>query len=348
MKKNYLLFMIVSLPALVASTVLEAQDNTRAIRVTPAKEHYIFKLNDDVTRTHVYYETRFGIELAGDLYVPKNLDQSKKYPAIVVGPPFGGVKEQGPGVYANELARRGFVVLTYDPAYHGYSGGKPRYTTSTMLYAEDFSAGVDYLGTLNYVDRDKIAVIGICGSGGYSIAASSMDARIKAVIPVVMYDISGMSGMKGEMRNNMLQGAAQQRWAYVDAGEPSVNYSYPDAPLDVVPDNIQGTNREWWTFYATSRGWHPNARANSNSVSQGDMMTFPGTHHIDDITPRPILFITGDIAHSRGMSEDAYNRAAEPKELYVTQGNVMHIDLYDDVKKIPFDKIELFLKENLK
>lgn len=344
MKKLFSLMM-----ALLAFTAVYAQtDATRATRVTPAEEHYIFQLNPEVERTHVYYETRFGIELAGDLYVPKNLNQSQKYPAVVIGPPFGGVKEQGPGVYANELAKRGFVVLTYDPAYHGYSGGSPRYTTSVMLYAEDFSAGVDFLGTLNYVDREKIGVIGICGSGGYSIAAASMDLRIKAVVTSAMYDIAGMSGMKGEMRNRMLGGAAQQRWAYVDAGEPTVQYAYPEAPLDEVPADVQGLNREWWTFYATHRGWHPNARANSNSISQGDMMTFPGTHHIDDISPRPILFVTGDIAHSRGMSEEAYSRAAEPKELYVAQGGVMHIDLYDDVTKIPFDKIEQFLKENLK
>lgn len=325
-------------------------DKTRAIRVTPEEEYYIFELNPEVTRTHVYYDTRFGVELAGDLYVPKNLDESEKYPAIVVGPPYGGVKEQGPGVYANELARRGFVVLTFDPAYHGYSGGEPRYTTSTMLYAEDFCAGVDFLGTLPYVDREKIGSIGICGSGGFSICAASMDTRIKAVVTSAMYDISGsMTSMGGgAMRNRMLQGAASSRWDYVDSGEVQVNYSYPEAPLDAVPDNIQGLNREWWTFYATKRGWHPNARSNSNSISMADMMTFPGTHHIADISPRPILFITGDIAHSKGFSEDAYARAAEPKELYVAEGGVMHIDLYDDVNKIPFDKIENFFKENLK
>jgi len=345
---NKIISLFTCLTMLVACKASAQTDATRAVRVNPAEEYYIFQLHEDVTRTHVYYDTRFGIELAGDLYVSKDLDQSKKYPAIVVGPPFGGVKEQGPGVYANELARRGFVVLTYDPAYHGYSGGSPRYTTSTVLYAEDFCAGVDFLGTLSFVDREKIGTIGICGSGGFSIAAASMDARIKAVVTSAMYDISGMSGMKGEMRNRMLQGAAAQRWAYVDAGEPEVQYAYPEAPLDEVPDNIQGLNREWWTFYATHRGWHPNARANSNSASQGDMMTFPGTHHIDDISPRPILFVTGDIAHSRGMSEDAYSRAVEPKELFIAEGGVMHIDLYDDVTKIPFDKIESFFKTNLK
>ena len=335
---------------MVSACTAHAQDKTRAIRVVPKEEHYIFQLNPEVTRTHVYYDSRFGIEIAGDLYVAKDLDQSKKYPAIVIGPPYGGVKEQGPGVYANELAQRGFVVLTFDPAYHGYSGGEPRYTTSTMLYAEDFCAGVDFLGTLPYVDREKIGSIGICGSGGFSICAASMDTRIKAVVTSAMYDISGsMTSMgSGPMRERMLQGAAASRWAYVDSGEATVQYAYPDAPLDEVPDNIQGLNREWWTFYATKRGWHPNARTNSNSISMADMITFPGTHHIADISPRPILFITGDIAHSRGMSEEAYARAAEPKELYVAQGDVMHIDLYDDVTKIPFDKIESFFKEYLK
>lgn len=347
MKQSLIFFTAIAMLASACGSNAQT-DLTRAIRVTPQEEHYIFQLSDNVVRTHVYYDTRFGIEIAGDLYVAKDLDQSRKYPAIVIGPPFGGVKEQGPGVYANELAQRGFVVLTFDPAYHGYSGGSPRYTTSTFLYAEDFCAGVDFLGTLPYVDREKIGSIGICGSGGFSIAAASMDTRIKAVVTSAMYDISGMSGMKGEMRNRMLEGAAQQRWAYVDSGEPTVQYAYPEAPLDEVPDDIQGLNREWWTFYATHRGWHPNARGNSNSISQADMMTFPGTHHIDDISPRPILFITGDIAHSRGMSEEAYGRAAEPKELFVAEGGVMHIDLYDDVTKIPFDKIESFFKENLK
>ena len=349
MKQSFIILTTIAMLASACGSNAQT-DHTRAIRVSPQEEHYIFQLNPEVTRTHVYYDSRFGIEIAGDLYVAKDLDQSKKYPAIAIGPPYGGVKEQGPGVYANELARRGFVVLTFDPAYHGYSGGEPRYTTSTMLYAEDFCAGVDFLGSLPYVDREKIGSIGICGSGGFSICAASMDTRIKAVVTSAMYDISGsMTSMgSGPMRERMLSGAAQQRWAYVDSGEPTVNYSYPEAPLDEVPDNIQGLNREWWTFYATHRGWHPNARTNSNSISMADMITFPGTHHIADISPRPILFITGDIAHSRGMSEEAFGKAAEPKELYVAQGGVMHIDLYDDVTKIPFDKIESFFKENLK
>ena len=336
--------------ALISScNTSEQTDATRATRVTPAEEYYIFQLHEDVTRTHVYYDTRFGIELAGDLYVSKELDRSKKHPAIVVGPPYGGVKEQGPGVYANELARRGFVVLAYDPAYHGYSGGAPRYTSSTELYHEVFSAGVDFLGTLPYVDRERIGVIGICGSGGFALGAASMDARIKAVVTSAMYDIAGsMTSLPPQAKTGMAQMAAQQRWAYVDKGETGVRYAYPESPMDKVPDDVQGLDREWQTFYATRRGWHPNARANSNALSLPSLTTFPGTHNIQAISPRPILFVTGDIAHSRNFSEDAYARAAEPKELYIAEGGVMHSDLYDDVTKIPFDKIALFFKTNLK
>ena len=323
-------------------------DLTRATRVTPEDEYYIFTLNENVTRTHVYYDTKFGIELAADLYTSKDLDTTQKYPAIIIGPPYGGVKEQGPGVYANELARRGFIAIAFDPAYHGYSGGHPRYTTSSSTYAEDFLASVDFAGSLNYVDRNKISVLGICGSGGFAISAASMDSRIKAVMTSAMYDIAGFNNsVGGDMRKGMIEMASQQRWADQDSGEePKAMIAYPDHPLDELPAEISGTNIEWWTFYATKRGWHPNARGNSTIASMPDMMTLPGTNHIADISPRPILFITGDIAHSRAFSEEAYARASEPKELYITPG-AMHIDLYDDTSKIPFDKIEQFLKDHL-
>ena len=343
------IILLASIVAMAFVGISAQTDATRATRVTAEDEYYIFQLNNEVTRTHVYYDTRFGIEIAGDLYVAKNIDKSKKHPAIVIGPPYGGVKEQGPGVYANELARRGFVVLTYDPAYHGYSGGMPRFTSSTELYAEDFSAGVDYLGSLTYVDRERIGAIGICGSGGFALCAASMDIRIKAVATSAMYDISGsMTSMSAEARNGMAKMAANQRWTYRDGGDTGQMYFYPEAPLDRVPDEVQGVNREWQTFYATRRGWHPNARTNSNALSLPSLTTFPGTHRIAEISPRPILFITGDIAHSKNYSEEAYSHAAEPKELYVAEGNVMHIDLYDDVTKIPFDKLETFLKDSLK
>lgn len=149
-----------------------------------------FEVSDDVTRTPVRYQNRYGIEVAGDLYVPVDLDEAAAHSAVVIGPPYGGVKEQGPGVYANELAQRGFVALAFDPSYNGESGGEPRHLASPEIFAEDFSAGVDYLGTLGYVDREQIGAVGICGSGGFTLNAAQVDQRIKAVVTSAMYDIS--------------------------------------------------------------------------------------------------------------------------------------------------------------
>lgn len=306
-------------------------------------DYYIFELNENVERTAVFYTNRYGITLAGDLYVSKDLDKSQTHPALVIGPPYGGVKEQGPGVYANELAQRGFVCLTFDPSYNGESGGEPRHLSTPEIFSEDFSAGVDFLGTLEYVDRESIGAIGICGSGGFAISAAAMDTRIKAVATAAMYDISGMGvSMDNDMRARMLDGMAQQRWADVDAGAPTYQRNYPaDGPLDELPEGMEGTNAEWWTFYGLKRGWHPNSGGTFTNTSMLPFMNFSLLAHMDSISPRPILFITGDIAHSRGMSEGFYAAASEPKELLIVEG-AMHIDLYDDVTKIPFDKLEDF------
>lgn len=323
----------------------ETGNSNLALRVAPEDEHYIFELSDNVTRTHVYYNNRFGIEIAGDLYMASDADMDKKYPAIIIGPPFGGVKEQGPGVYANELAQRGFVVLTFDPAYHGYSGGEPRMTGSTALYAEDFSAGVDYLGVQPFVDREKIDAIGICGSGGFALSAAAMDTRIKAVVTSVMYDIAGnMNSMGGEMRGQMLEMAVQQRWSDFESGAAAFMTSYPEEPVDDVPEGLDPVTEEFFTFYGTTRGHHPNALGNVTNASMADIMNFPSLTHINEIAPRPILFVVGEFAHSRGYSDTAYENAAEPKEIYVVSG-ANHIDLYDRVELIPFDKMETFLNE---
>lgn len=329
-------------------TFAKPKDATAAIRVKAKDEHYIFELDASVKREHVYYKNRFGIEIAADLYTPKTLDKNAKHPAVVIGPPFGGVKEQEPGVYANQLAKRGFVALAIDPAYHGYSGGLPRYTASSAMYVEDFSAGVDYLGTLSYIDREKIGAIGICGSGGFAMSAATQDTRIKAVVTSAMYDIAGnMNAIPNPGRTQMLSMMAASRWDWVDNGTDTTMYSYPTAPVDSVPDGLTGDNAEFFEFYGMKRGWHPNALGNVNAQSMADIMTLPTSTHLHELD-RPILFVTGDIAHSRAFSEQAYERASEPKELYVVESGVRHIDLYDDVKKIPFDKIAAFLTENLK
>ncbi|MDR1583518.1 MAG: alpha/beta hydrolase, partial [Prevotellaceae bacterium] len=281
-------------------------------------EHYTFQLSDNVTRTHVSYRNRFGITLSGDLYMPKDLDANKQYPALVIGPPFGGVKEQGPGVYANQMAQRGFVVLAFDPSYNGASGGEPRRVSSPDVFAEDFSAGVDYLGTRPFVDRSRIGAIGICGSGGFAIAATQVDTRIKAVVASAMYDISGMgSQLTGEMRKGMLDRLGAQRWTDFENGEPEYTPTFPVEPDNVVPAGMTGNEAEFYSYYGLPRGHHPNARGGTTSTSMYSWINFQLMNHIKQISPRPILFVTGDIAHSRAFSETAYAAAAEPKELYI-------------------------------
>ena len=158
-------------------------------------EYYIFELSENVERKHISYKNRYGMNIAGDLYTAKNIDASKKYPALIVGAPYGGVKEQGPGVYANQLAQRGFVVLTFDTSFMGESEGEPRHVSSPDIFTENFSASVDYLGLQSIVDREKIGVIGICGSAGFALSAAQMDTRIKAVATASMYDMTA-AGIK--------------------------------------------------------------------------------------------------------------------------------------------------------
>lgn len=319
------------------------EDNLKATKVKPEDEHYIFKLNRDVVRKHVYYRTRYGVEISGDLYYSKTLNLDKKSSALVVGPPFGGVKEQGPGVYANQLAEKDFVVLTFDPAYHGYSGGKPRYSGSPDTYVEDFSAAIDYLGTLDFVDRKRIGVIGICASGGFALSAAAQDARIKAVATSVMYDIPHLANLaSGETRNEQLTELSNLRWINSD----TTLDMYPDQPTTEYPQGLDPVSKEFFSFYGFKRGWHKNARRNITSVSNLSFMNFEATQRINEISPRPVLMVTSEEAHSKAFTEETYKRLQEPKQL-VVEPHGQHIDFYDDVNIIPFAKFEEFFKENL-
>ncbi|MGC5172743.1 alpha/beta hydrolase [Microbacterium sp. DT81.1] len=309
---------------------------------------YTFVLSDEVTRTPVRYSNRYGIEIAADLYLPKTFDDALTHPAIVVGPPHGGIKEQGPGVYAQELARRGFVAIGFDPSYNGESSGHPRHITSPEIFAEDFSAGVDYLGTLPYVDRERIGAIGICGSGGFALSAASVDPRIKAVATSAMYDISGVKrdGWQGTGtsadRRQTLSDAAAQRWADADAGEPALSPTFPSE----IPDGLDPITSEFFEYYVTDRGHHPRSIGGFTLTSEPAHINFGALRHVADIAPRPVLLITGDRAHSKWFSDDVFIEAAEPKELVVVPG-ARHIDLYDSPDLIPFDKLDEFFTTNL-
>lgn len=312
-------------------------------------DNYIFELSDEVTRQPVSYKNRFGIKISADLYLPKDFDESTKHAAVIVGAPYGGVKEQGPGIYAQNMVERGFVALTFDPSYNGYSGGEPRHLSSPDLFVEDFSAAVDYVGTRAFVDRDQIGAIGICGSGGFSLSAAQVDRRIKAVATVSMYDISryhrdGFNDvLTEEDRNNILDAVSEQRYADFEGKDPVLTPR--GAPLG-FDDNTDPIGREFGEFYSRSRGYHHNAISQFTMTSSMSFMNFPLLTYIKSISPRPILFIIGEHAHSRYFSEDAYELAAEPKELYIVP-DAGHVDLYDKTDLIPFDKLESFFRENL-
>lgn len=313
-------------------------------------DYYIFNLNENIHRESVRYKNRYGFEVSGELYTLKDADQSKKHPALIVGAPYGGVKEQGPGVYANELAQKGFIILTFDQTFMGDSNGEPRHVSSPEIFTENFSAAVDFLGLQQNVDRNKIGVIGICGSGGFALSAAQVDTRIKAIVTTSMYDISFSTRGKDQMSKEELQTLkdklSMQRWADAENGYPEYIPGFPLEPAQSIPQGLDPTDEIWFKFYGMKRGHHPHARGGFTTTSSMAFLNTRLLDFIDEISPRPILFIIGDRAHSKYYSEYAYEKAAEPKELYVVE-DADHIDLYDKIDKIPFDKMTEFFNRSL-
>ncbi len=312
-----------------------------------------FELSDKVNHEKVSYPNRYGITVSADMYTPKNMDASKKYPALVVGTPYGGVKEQGAGIYAQTMAERGFVAIAFDESYNGESGGEPRHISSPEIFSEDFSAGVDFLGTRPFVDRNRIGAIGICGSSGFALKAAQVDQRIKAIATASMYDMSRVirngweDSMTDEQRTTMLTELGEQRWKDFENGSPMLPEGFPDTPADSIPEGLDPIMSEFWEYYAMPRGHHPRSHGPFTATSNMAFANFPLMNFVKDIAPRPILFIMGEKAHSRYFTEDAFELAAEPKELVIIPG-ARHIDLYDRTEMIPFDKLEAFFTSNLK
>ncbi|MHC1681464.1 MAG: alpha/beta hydrolase [Clostridiaceae bacterium] len=311
-----------------------------------------FSISEKVTVEKVSFKNRYGITVAADLYLSKDIDKSQKYPAIIVGTPYGGVKEQGAGIYAQTMAERGFVSIAIDESYNGESSGEPRHISSPDIFVEDFSAAVDYIGTRQFVDRSKIGVIGICGSGGFAVTAAQVDKRIKAVATVSLYDMSRvmrngwMDSMTDEQRNQTFEQLGEQRWKDFVIGEADLTPTFPSKPVDTIPEGLDPISSEFFEYYAMERGHHPNSIGAFTITSAMSFMNFPLMNYIKSISPRPILFIIGEHAHSRYFSEDAYKVAAEPKELYVVP-NAGHVDLYDRTDLIPYEKLELFFTEKM-
>lgn len=320
--------------------------------LTTAPEAPAVTIGNGVKKQKVTFHNRFLIDMVGDLYFPANYSPAKKYAAIIVGHPFGGVKEQTSGLHARKLAEIGYVTLAFDASYYGESGGYPRRMESPEVRVDDFSAAVDFLPNHPAVEADKIGVIGICGGGCYSVSATQIDHRIKALATISMYDM-GRARRQGigdtqtyQQRMSILDEIGRQRTAEYDGAARKDIRALPEK----VDENTPKFAIDFLDYYDNpKRGQHPNSTGYYSYTSLAPMMNFFPFTQIETISPRPLLFIVGENAVSKYFSEDAYEKAAEPKELFVVPG-ATHVDLYDQPEylKITLPKLDTFFKQYLK
>ena len=314
----------------------------------------VFPKSDKVDHRKVTFVNRFGITLAADLYTPKGM--TGKLPALAVAGAFGAVKEQISGRYAQIMAERGFVAVAFDPSFTGESGGNVRYFASPDINTEDFSAAVDFLSVQDFVDPEKIGIIGICGWGGLALNAAAIDTRIKATVTTTMYDMSRVTANgyfdyeKDEATLRAERMAARkalnaQRTADFKAGVYALGGGVPNE----LPADAPWFVKDYFEFYKTPRGYHPRSLNSNNGWNTVSALSFVNTKQLSYIgeIENPVLIIHGEKAHSRYFSEDAFKQLkGDNKELMIVPG-ANHIDLYDNLEKIPFDKIEAFFKKNL-
>ena len=311
----------------------------------------VFPQSNKVIHEKVTFRNRYGITLAADMYIPKNAEG--KLAAIAVSGPFGAVKEQSSGLYAQTLAERGFLTIAFDPSYTGESGGQPRYVASPDINTEDFSAAVDFLSTRDDVDPERIGILGICGWGGMALNAAAMDTRIKATVTSTMYDMSRVNAngyfdaMDADQRYELRRQLNAQRTLDAKNG----TYELAGGVVDPLPDDAPQFVKDYYAYYKTPRGYHKrslNSNKGWNKTSSLSFINMPLLTYSDEIR-NAVLMIHGEKAHSRYFSEDAFKKLkGDNKELLIIPG-ASHVDLYDNqANVIPFDKIESFFRAYLK
>lgn len=351
MKLNKL--MMLSLITVISGVLTMTTKQTMAQDMSNGANN--FYRSDKVTLQKVTFRTLYDMKVTGNLFIPSDIKQNTRNPAVVVGHPMGAVKEQSSNLYATKLAEQGFVTLAIDLPFWGESEGKPRNMVLPDMYSESFSAAVDFLGTQAMVDKNRIGVLGICGSGSFVISAAKIDPRIKAIATVSMYDMGAVTrnGLKHsqtlEQRMEIIRIATEQRDVEFAGGKTA----YTGGTVHKLDENTHEIQREFYDFYRTPRGEFtpkgssPEFTTHPTLASNVKFMNFYPFNDIETISPRPMMFITGDNAHSKEFSEQAYKLAAEPKELVIVP-NAGHVDLYDRVDLIPFDKLTTFFQVNLK
>ena len=349
-----------------AAKLVSQMKNSSVVELT--NDSRVFKVDKKIQTKMVRFTNRYGIEVAGHMYLPENFDANKKYSAIVFSGPYGAVKEQSSGLYAQEMAKRGFVTVAFDQSFTGESGGNVRNVGSPDIFTEDYHAAVDFVGLLPFVDKERIGAMGICGLSGMVITAATNDVRIKAVATSAMYDMndSMRNHYEGDyytpaQRETVKKYLAGMRWQEAEQGKTLPGYHEVSLDKDgnairatdklfpeKLPEGADPVTTEFFNYYK-GRAFHPRA-INSNAIWSSTtpygFFDFDLTSHVEELSPRPIMLITGDKAHSRYHSENVFRRAREPKELVVVPG-ATHTSLYDDFAKIPFDKLDAFFTKYL-
>ena len=343
----------IPLAIMLATTPVIALQSSAAFAQDMSNGANNFYKSDQVDVQKVTFRNKLGMEVVGNLFVPKTLNRGARSPAIIVGHPMGAVKEQSANLYATKLAEQGFVTLSFDLSFWGESEGEPRNTVAPDIYVDDFSAAVDFLSTQPFVNKENIGVLGICGSGSFALSAAQIDPRMKAIATVSMYDMGAANrdglrkGVSVEQRKKFIEASIEQRFAEFTGAE----MKYAGGTVHELTANSNPIEREFYDFYRTPRGQFPQTETAVPTTqptlsSNAAFMNFYPFEQLETISPRPVLFIAGENAHSIEFSEDAYKRAGEPKELVIIPG-AGHVDLYDRVNLIPFDKLTEFFRGNL-